>query len=63
MILKSFIIIALFISAYAGCRKQERNACESICTKDSEGKLMCELRGAIILPNSPKIEASLPRVR
>lgn len=46
-----------------GCRgKQEINECESICYLNGAGKFICELRGAVILPNLSKIEASMPRV-
>lgn len=47
----------------SGCREQERNECESICRKNAKNETYCELRAALILPNSPKIEASMPRVR
>lgn len=64
MLMKIFLLVSCcvcFVSC--GCREQERNACESICQKASNGSMVCELRGAIILPISPEIEASLPRVR
>lgn len=41
-----------------GCRIQDRKECESIC----RNSLGCELRIAVILPNSSDIEASLMRV-
>ncbi|KAG5680072.1 hypothetical protein PVAND_009599 [Polypedilum vanderplanki] len=50
----------------AGCRQQESHECESICRKELNGKLTCELRGAVILPKeSPFItsQATIERIR
>lgn len=58
IIFLSFCVIVI----KCGCRKQEVNECESICRTNDKGKMSCELRGAIILPNLSTIEASLPRV-
>lgn len=64
MLVKFIIFLSFCVYLVScGCRKQERNACESICRKDLRGKMTCELRGAIILPNMPNIEVSMPRVR
>ena len=53
------LCISMVIS---GCREQERNECESICRNNADNETYCELRAALILPNSPLIEASMPRV-
>lgn len=58
------VMFVIFCAQYvsSGCRHQEQNACESLCRYDVDGKLDCELRIAVILPNLPSIEASLMRV-
>lgn len=63
MLTKFIIFISCCVCfVLCGCRNQERKACEAICQKGPQDKMICELRGAIILPNLPNIEASLPRV-
>lgn len=61
--LKLLIRMLCISGVISGCREQERNECESICRKNANNETYCELRAALILPNSPKIEASMPRVR
>lgn len=61
--LKLIIIMFCISAVIGGCRQQERNECEAICRKNAANETYCELRAALILPNSPKIEASMPRVR
>ena len=56
------VILCCVCLVSCGCRKQEENSCEAICQKNNAGKLSCEIRGALILPNLASIEASLPRV-
>lgn len=65
MFLKLIIVASCLSLVSCGCRekKQESNPCESICHKDDTGKMSCELRGAIILPDLPNIVASRQRVR
>lgn len=66
MILKLIIVASCVGWVLGGCRdkRQESNLCESICHKDADsGKMMCELRGAIILPDLENIVASRQRVR
>lgn len=63
MLMKCIIFLSFCVVVInCGCRKQEVNECESICRTNDKGKMSCELRGAIILPNLSTIEASLPRV-
>lgn len=63
MLMKVFTVMLCCVWLVScGCRQQEENACEAICQKNNAGKLSCEIRGALILPNLPTIEASLPRV-
>ena len=57
------IIMLCISTVIGGCREQERNECEAICRKNANNETYCELRAALILPNSSKIEASMPRVR
>lgn len=47
----------------AGCRNQERVACETVCQyNETLGRHVCTIRAAVILPNDTKLEASLQRV-
>lgn len=63
MFIKCIILLSIYaVLVHCGCRKQEVNECESICRANDKGKMNCELRGALILPNLSTIEASLPRV-
>lgn len=48
--------------AVCGCHQQETRKCESLCQKDSNGVLECELRGAVILPSLHTVEASIQQV-
>jgi hypothetical protein len=66
-LLKLLVLISCGVCLVnAGCRQQVSHECESICRKDSNGALTCELRGAVILPRespSAKVEATLESVR
>lgn len=47
----------------AGCRNQERVACETVCQYNAtRGRHVCTIRAAVILPNDTRLEASLQRV-
>lgn len=58
----SILVIICVNYVSSGCRNQSRKECESLCRIDVDGNRKCELRIAIILPNSSNIEASLMRV-
>ena len=64
-IIITFVLACCFGLIAGGCRNQESRECESICSRDLNGALKCEVRGAVILPSIKskiKVEASLEKV-
>lgn len=60
------IVLIVLVSGHlvaGGCRSQERDPCETVCIWNETSKEhSCNLRAAVILPQSTKVEISLPRV-